>query len=283
VVTAILGGLGAALMFSVGTLCSSRSTRMIGPWSVLAWVMLFGLVLNLGMIAVVGGPGRLDAGLVGWMAAAGVGNVVGLLLSYSALRHGKVGLVAPITSTEGAIAAVIAVIQGESLGTASAVLLVLIVTGVVLAGLAPEELPIEGERKVYAVLLASAAAVAFGISLYATGHLSSRLPLPWVLLPPRLIGVIAITVPLAATRRLRLTRRALPLVLAGGISEVVGFSSYTWGARGGIAVAAVLVSQFAAISGIAAYVLFRERLSRLQIGGVSVIIIGVSVLSAVRA
>ena len=281
--TAILGGLGAALMFSVGTLCSSRSSRMIGPWSVLAWVMAFGLVLNLGMIAVVGGPGHLDAGLVGWMVAAGVGNVVGLLLSYSALRHGKVGLVAPITSTEGAIAAVIAVIHGESLGTASAVLLVLIVTGVVLAGLAPEELPVEGERKVYAVLLASAAAVAFGISLYATGHLSSRLPLPWVLLPPRLIGVVAITVPLAATRRLRLTRRALPLVLAGGVSEVVGFSSYTWGARGSIAVAAVLVSQFAAISGIAAYVLFRERLSRLQIGGVSVIIIGVSVLSAVRA
>ncbi|HEY5031738.1 MAG TPA: DMT family transporter [Actinomycetes bacterium] len=281
--TAILGGLGAALMFSVGTLCSSRSSRMIGPWSVLAWVMAFGLVLNLGMIAVVGGPGHLDAGLVGWMVAAGVGNVVGLLLSYSALRHGKVGLVAPITSTEGAIAAVIAVIHGESLGTASAVLLVLIVTGVVLAGLAPEELPVEGERKVYAVLLASAAAVAFGISLYATGHLSSRLPLPWVLLPPRVIGVVAITVPLAATRRLRLTRRALPLVLAGGVSEVVGFSSYTWGARGSIAVAAVLVSQFAAISGIAAYVLFRERLSRLQIGGVSVIIIGVSVLSAVRA
>lgn len=270
-------------MFAIGTLCSSRSSRMIGPKSVLAWVMLFGLVVNLGMVAVVGGPGHVDGGVVAWMAAAGGGNVVGLLLAYSALGHGKVGLVAPILSTEGAIAAVIAVTQGETLGATSAVLLVIIVSGVVLAGLAPETAPVEGERKVYAVLLASAAAVAFGVSLYATGHLSSRLPLPWVLLPPRVIGVLAVTIPLAAARRLRLTRRALPLVITAGLTEVLGFSSYTWGARQGIAVAAVLVSQFAAISGIAAYLLFRERLTRLQIGGVSVIIVGVTVLSAVRA
>ena len=44
-VTAILGGLGAALMFSVGTVCSSRSSRMIGAFSVLAWVMLTGLLV----------------------------------------------------------------------------------------------------------------------------------------------------------------------------------------------------------------------------------------------
>jgi drug/metabolite transporter (DMT)-like permease len=282
-VTAILGGLGAALMFSMGTLCSSRSSRLIGPSSVLSWVMLVGIVVNVAMIAVVGAPPHLDGGTVGWMFAAGAGNVVGLMLAYSALRHGKVGLVAPILSTEGAIAAVFAVIAGETLGTTSAVLLVIIATGVVLAGLAPEETPVEGERKVFAVLLASSAALGFGVSLFATGHLSSRLPLPWVLLPPRLLGVVFLTIPMAATHRLRLTHKALPLVVTAGLAEVIGFSSYTWGARQGIAVAAVLVSQFAAISGIGAYLLFRERLSRLQIGGVSIIVIGVAVLSAVRA
>ena len=281
--TAILGGLGAAIMFAAGTVCSSRSSRMIGPWAVVSWVMLFGLLLNVAMIAVVGGPGPLDAGLIGWMAAAGGGNIVGLLLAYTALRHGKVGVIAPILSTEGAIAAVIAVTQGETLGATSAVLLVIIVIGVVLSGLAPETVPVEGERKVMAVLLASAAAVAFGISLYATGHLSPRLPLPWVVLPARLIGVVALTIPLAVTRRLTLTRKALPLVVTTGCTEVIGFASYTWGAREGIAVAAVLVSQFAAISGIAAYLLFRERLSRLQLGGVSLLVISVSILSAVRA
>jgi drug/metabolite transporter (DMT)-like permease len=282
-VAAILGGFGAALMFSVGTLCSSRSSRMIGSLSVLAWVMLSGLVVNLVGVAVVGLPAHLSGATLGWMLTAGAGNLGGLALSYTALRNGKVGLVAPIASTEGAIAAVVAVLAGEPLGTVSALLLAAIVCGVALAAAAPEELPVEGERKALAVSLASAAAVAFGVSLFATGHISGSLTLPWVLLPPRLLGVAAVTIPLALTRRLRLTRRAVPLVLAGGMSEVLGFSSYTLGARHGIAVAAVLVSQFAAISSVAAYLLFRERLTRLQLTGVAIVIVGVAALSAVRA
>ena len=49
--------------------------------------------------------------------------------------------------------------------------------------------------------------------------------------------------PLALTGRLEITRRALPLVVASGVCEVLGFYSYTTGARHGIAVAAVLASQ----------------------------------------
>lgn len=281
--TAILGGLGAALMFAIGTLCSSRSSRYIGAWSVVSWVMLVGLVVNLAMIVAVGAPDHVDASTIGWMFAAGAGNLVGLVLAYTALRHGKVGLVAPITATEGAIAAVVAVLRGETLGATSAVLLVVIVTGVVLASIAPDETPIEGERKTYAALLAMMAALAFGVSLYATGRLSSVLSVPWVLLPPRLLGVVFLTIPLGLTKRLRLTRRALPLVVVTGCTEVLGFASFTWGARQGIAVAAVLVSQFAAIAGIAAYVVFRERLSRRQVLGVSIILVGVALLSAARA
>jgi drug/metabolite transporter (DMT)-like permease len=282
-VTAILGGLGAALMFSVGTLCSSRSSRMIGAFSVLAWVMLTGLVVNLVGVAAVGPPQHLTGGTVAWMAVAGLGNIVGLALAYTALRNGKVGLVAPITSTEGAIAAALAVAAGEPLGVASGLLLAFIVAGVALAAAAPEDLPVEGERKGLAVSLATGAALAFGVSLYATGHISNVLTLPWVLLPPRLIGVVAVTIPLALSKKLRLTRKAVPLVVAAGLSEVLGFASYTVGARQDVAVAAVLVSQFAAISGIGAYLLFRERLTRLQLAGVAVIIVGVAALSVVRA
>ena len=271
------------MMFSVGTLCSSRSSRMIGALSVLAWVMLSGLAVNLVGVALVGPPRQLSGATLGWMFVAGAGNVVGLALTYTALRHGKVGLVAPITSTEGAIAAVLAVLAGEPLGLVSAMLLATIACGVMLAAAAPERLPIEGERKTLAVSLASAAAVAFGVSLFATGHISSSLTLPWVLLPPRLLGVIAVTIPLALTRRLRITRGAVVLVVAAGLSEVAGFSCYIFGARHSIAVAAVLVSQFAGISAVGAYLLFRERLTRLQLGGVAIVIVGVAALSVVRA
>ena len=280
---AVLGGLGAALMWATGTLCSARSSRIIGPASVLAWVMLTGLAANLAVVAVGPRPGPLSGSDVALMVTAGVGNVLGLFLAYSALRRGKVGLVAPILSTECAIAAVLAVATGDALGVASALLLVVMASGVVLAAVAPEELPVPGERTSAPVGLATLAALSFGVSLFATGRLGASLPVGWTLLPPRVVGVVAVTIPLALTRRLRLTRPAVPLVVTAGLAEVLGFASYVAGARHGIAVAAVLASQFAAIASVAAYVLFRERLTRLQLGGVGLIVLGVAALTAIKA
>ncbi len=280
---AILGGLGAALMWAASTLCSSRSSRMIGAASVLAWVMLAGLAANLVVVAVGPLPGPLNGSDLALMLASGVGNALGLFLVYSALRRGKVGLVAPIASTEGAIAAVLAVATGESLGVPSALLLAVMASGVVLAAVAPEGLPVPGERRSASVGLAALAALSFGIGLFATGRLGASLPVGWALLPPRVVGVVAVTIPLALTGRLRLTRPAVPLVVAAGLAEVLGFASYVAGARHGIAVAAVLGSQFAAIASVAAYVLFRERLTRLQLGGVGLIVLGVAALTAIKA
>jgi drug/metabolite transporter (DMT)-like permease len=75
----------------------------------------------------------------------------------------------------------------------------------------------------------------------------------------------------------------MPFVVAAGICEVLGFYSYTAGARHGIAVAAVLASQFATIAAVGAYFLFHERLNRIQLAGVSSVILGVALLSALRA
>jgi drug/metabolite transporter (DMT)-like permease len=130
--------------------------------------------------------------------------------------------------------------------------------------------------------LAAIAALGFGISLYATGRVSSTLPLAWVVLPTRLIGALVVALPLLARGRLRLARGAAPLVVTAGLCEVLGFSSYTLGARHDIAVAAVVACQFAALSAIGGYALFGERLSRAQVAGVVVLLAGVTLLSAVR-
>jgi drug/metabolite transporter (DMT)-like permease len=71
-------------------------------------------------------------------------------------------------------------------------------------------------------------------------------------------------------------------VLAG-VCEVGGFASFTVGAREAIAVSAVLASLFAALATIAAYFLFRERLVRDQRIGVAGIVVGVALLSVLRA
>jgi len=280
-VIAVAGGLGAALMWAASTLCSSRSSRMLGAASVLAWVMTTGLVLNLLLLAVTRPVRPTQAATIGWLGVVAVGNLVGLLLVYSALRIGKVGVVAPLASTEGALAALLAVAAGEQITTATTLVLAVIAAGVVLAAAAPEERPVIGEHKTRAAVLALLAAVSFAFGLYATGHVSSSVALPWLLLAPRLLGVVAIAIPLALTRSLRLTRRAVPLVVGAGISEVVGVASYAIGSRHGVAISAVLASQFAAFAAVGAYILFRETLTRLQLYGVTIVIVGVATLTAV--
>ncbi|MDQ3875626.1 MAG: DMT family transporter [Actinomycetota bacterium] len=280
---AILGGLGAATVFATATLCSSRSARMIGASPVLAWVMMLGFLIVVPWAAVEGMPDGLDAASVGWLVVAGLGNVLGLLLAYSALRIGKVGVVAPVVSTEGAIAAVISVIAGEQIARGVGLTLAVIAVGIVLAAATREGEALSAQGIDWAVgLYAIGAAVSFGLSLYATARVSAELPVVWALLPARVVGVLAVAVPLALTSRLRLTRRALPLVVTSGIAEVAGFFLFAIGSRHGIAVTAVLASQFGAIAGVAAFLLFRERLRMVQIIGVAMIVSGVSVLSVLQ-
>src|SRR5262245_53344519 len=117
---AIVGGLGAALAWALTLLCTSRATRMIGSGSVLAWVMLTGFCIVVPWAALVGIPDGLDRESTGWLLLAGLGNILGLLILYRALRIGKVGIVGPIVSTEGAVAAVLAVLAGQQVAAGSA-------------------------------------------------------------------------------------------------------------------------------------------------------------------
>ncbi|HET7572221.1 MAG TPA: DMT family transporter [Gaiellaceae bacterium] len=276
---AVLGGLGAAVCWATGTISAARASRMAGAWPVLGWVMLVGLLVA-APLAAAAGPHTLTAGEVGWMALSGAGNVGGLLLVYEAMRLGKVSVTAPITSTEGAIAAVLAVATGESLGISSSLLLAIIAVGVVLASLSGGA---SGAHPVSATFLAGGAALLFGTSLFATGRVSQSLPLAWALLSPRLVGVAAVTIPLLVRRRLRIPGRAAPFAALSGLCEVGGFASYAVGSRHAIAIAAVLASQFAALTVVASFVLFRERLRSIQLAGIAGIVVCVGLLTALRA
>ncbi len=279
---AILGGLAAAVMWGTATLCSSRSSRMLGAGTVLAWVMLSGLVIVLPLALASGVPPALDADVGRWLLLSGAMNVIGLALVYEALRLGKVGIVSPVASTEGAIAALLAILAGERLGVPTALLLVVITLGIVLASRPAEEREHEDRHPLASTLMAVGAAATFGVGLYASGRVSDLLPVVWVILPARVLGALFVAVPILLRGKLRLTRESAPLVVTAGLCEIAGMASYAIGARHGIAVAAVLASQFAAVAAIGAYVLFHERLSAVQRTGAGVILLGVAVLTAVN-
>jgi drug/metabolite transporter (DMT)-like permease len=314
-VVAIIGGLGAAVLWAAATLCSSRSSRMLGSRVVLGWVMVVGVIVGLPIAAVSPGPDTLEPSTLALLGLAGICYVFGLQLTYAALRIGKVSIVAPIVATEGAVAALIAVALGDQIGIVAGLMLALIATGVVLSTLEPgradvpagdfdmvadaldgpaPEAPsattptatVTGERPVEtrrAALLSVGAALLFGVGLVAAGKSAALVLVAWVALSARLVGIVVVVIPLVLQRRLRVTRVALPLVVVAGVGEVFGSMLSAWGSRDSIAIAAVMGSQFAAIAAVAAYFLFGERLGHLQVAGVALIVGGVTVLAAVTA
>ncbi len=307
---AIVGGLGAATLWAAATLASSRSSRMIGSRVVLAWIMIIGSIVGLPLALATGVPTEVSGEAYVLMAIAGASYSGGLYLAYRALTVGKVSIVAPIVATEGALAAVLAIILGDPLALGSVVVLALIAGGVVLSSMEPArpDVPagdieltadaIEGpapQRGSYAasampqgpdtrqaVLLSIGSAMIFAIGLVATGMAASLVAPIWVAVSSRLVGLVLVALPLLLQRRLTMTRAVLPLVVLSGAAEVLGSTLSAWGATDSIAIVAVLGSQFAAIAAVAAFLLFKERLSQRQTLGVGIIVAGVTALAILQ-
>jgi drug/metabolite transporter (DMT)-like permease len=285
---AIVGGLGAALSWAIATLASSRSSRMIGPASVLGWVMAVGLVGAI-VPAMLVRPAVFGTPELAGLIVLGLSHNVGLLLAYRALTIGQVSIVAPIVATEGALAALLSVALGETLAASTALVLAVIAVGVVLAAAErprrDANVPAAHDPRLArrAALLAIAAALAFSVGLVLGGRLGAGgMPPAWIIVASRTVGVAIILLPLLAARRFRISRPALPLVVLSGLLEAAGSALYVVGASHGVAVAAVLSSQFAAVAAVGAFILFGERLQRLQLVGVVTIAVGITLLAAMQ-
>ena len=279
----LLGGLGAALSWATAALTAARASRAGGPARTLAWVMLIGLGLICPTL-LFADPSSLSAHTIVLLAVAGAGNVGGLLLEYAALRAGPVGVVAPIASTEGAIAAVIAAVAGQPVSAAVVPVLVVLSVGVFLAAGGGVDAPhLPGQHRYRAAVLALGAAGLFAVNLYALGQAGSQASVVWTLWPARLVGTVMVALPLAAQGKLRLPRMPLAWAAASGVAEVLGILAYATGARHGVAVPAVVGSQFAALAAVGGFYLFGERLAPRQVAGLVIIGVGVAALAVIQA
>ena len=276
---AILGGLGAALSWGLSTVVASRSTRMIGSQQALAYVMLLGLGALAVLAPASGVPQHASGHAWAWAVLAGAGSAAGLSMMYRAVHLGKVGVVAPIASTEGALAAVFSIALGETLTAGVAVCLIVIACGVVVVTMRGHAADVHLRPSLYAL----GAACLFGVNLVASARAGDALGALWTIFVARIVGVSMIALPLLLRGRLRLPGAAWWLVCFSATAEVVGYVCYVTGAHHGVAIPAVLGSQFAAVATIASFAMFDERIGPRQIAGAVVIVTGVSVLAVLRA
>ena len=275
----VLAGLTAAVMWGLSTVVASRSTKAIGSQGALAWVMVIGFGMTLALIPLAGVPHGVSGSAWAWAVTAGFGSAFGLSLMYRALRIGKVGVVAPIASTEGALAAVLSIALGERLTAGVAVCLAVIALGIFVVTLRGSATDIHLRPSLYAM----AAACSFGVGLVGSSKAGTELGALWTILVARVIGVSAVAAPLIVTRSLPRPGRVWWMVTFSAIAELVGFAAFIGGSQHGVAIPAVLASQFAAVAAATSYLVFGERLGLRQRAGAVVIFAGVAVLSLLRA
>jgi drug/metabolite transporter (DMT)-like permease len=282
-VIAVFGGLVAALSWGITTLSGSRASRIAGAGPALSWTIIVGTLVLVPAILVSGRGTTLTAAALFWVAVAGFGNVVGLLLEYRGFRYGPVGLIASIASCEGLIASAISLLAGASASWLLLLTVPVLTTGLVLV-MMPDAAQIAAAPSWSAAsMYAAGAALTFGASLYATAQIAGSLPLVWAVLPSRLVGMVVLVLPLLATSKLRIPRAATPWVVAAGLAEVVGFTSFALASRHNVLIAAVLASQFGVVATVGAAVGLHERLRARQWFGVSLVGVGVALVAASSA
>lgn len=278
---AVFGGLIAAAAWGCSTIFASRSSRQIGAESTLGWVGIGGAIVITPVALVYGikpGTEWTDWALV---VVGAAGSVIGLRFTYKALSQGKVGVVVAITSTEGAIAAAIAFALGAPFGLLAGVGIMLATLGVAAVGLGrhtgDSAEAVRDSRK--AAVNASVAAAVFGSSLYVSGDVAARVGPPWVVMGARWLGILTMAVPQLARGKFSAARPAVYFALAAGGLESCGFLGFLWGAEANIGIAAVVATQYATIATLISWVVLRERLSRVQLGGIAAVVVGVILLS----
>lgn len=229
------------------------------------------LVRQQGLASSFGGDGVL------WAMAAGVAGAAGLVCFYSALASGTMGVVAPISSLGAVVPVLLGLLSGEHPSATAWVGMAIAVTGAALAS-GPE---LAGAVPPRPVILAAAAAVFFGLSLFSLDR-GARYALLETLWGMRLTSVAIFLVAVLVVRSVGgARRRDLPALAAIGLGDVTANGLFAYASsRGMVSVASVLGSLYPVATLFWASLLLGERLRRVQAIGVLLTLAGVLAIAA---
>ncbi len=267
-------GLATALQWGIGALALRPAAREISSQTFTFWFAAYNTLI----LAVPGGILIAQQGLsteallIG--LAAGVAELVALLFYARALKIGDLVTVAPLTSLEGAFAAVLGIIAGATVSGLSGIALALCVIGGLFLGL-PGGLRIRAPGSAFAV----ASAGAFGVLLWLVGSTHTN-TLVLLLVLNAFVFVVLGAVYVRELHPSRTSPRSHMMLLIAAVLSLGGLLTYAYGARhGSLPVTAVLAAQFAVPAVIGGFILHKERLTATQGGGAVVLLIGVSLLA----
>jgi drug/metabolite transporter (DMT)-like permease len=282
----VASGLASAFGYAVHDYLLVRIVRSVSLWTALLWVMLVGVAVLLPLALIVDGlpSGEAQWRAAGFAAASGVLEFLGLGALLKGLSTGNLSVVTPLGSLAGGFAAVIAIVLGETLPPIAWVGLPLAVAGGLMASVerAPESA--FGERRRTRATagagwaLLSAALFAGTLLFFAE---ATALP-PLSLAAVGRVSTTIVVVPVAlltggAVLPREFRRRA---AVAGAVDAGAFVALAAAISRGPVAIASVSVAQAGTWAVVIGLVVLRERLGRVQLAGVVLACVAITLLAA---
>jgi drug/metabolite transporter (DMT)-like permease len=275
-VKAIALALGASLTWGVADFYGPLKGRTLGALRVLFYVQLSGLAAIALVVAIRGrGPASWAALLA---VPAAISGTLGLYAYYRGVAVGAISIVAPIAGISAAVPVAVGVASGDRPSVRQVVGMVCALAGVFLASREPGR---RSNRFAAGAGLALLAAVGFG-GYFPPMHAAGNADFWWASLFFRMtsslvvLSVLAIRRPSLAIER----RNLLPLALIG-IGDLLGNVLFAAASTTGlVSVTSVLASLYPIVTVIMARLVLRERVARLQEGGIALTLAGVALISA---
>ncbi len=284
--TVLLALLGA-LFIGISDFLGGAASQKASPLTVSAVLQLTAL-LTLAPIAAVLGASALTAGDLGLGAVSGVLTSVAFLGFFTALAHGRIGVVLPVSAAVAALLpAVAGVVGGNQLSALALGGVVCALVAIPLVAYEPEEgaaEPQEGASERWSaakqVLVSTVCGAGFGVYFICIGHTSTDSGL-WPTVA-NLVVAVAVTIPVAARAGLMPGPATAPrLAIFGGLALGVADATLTTALqRGPLTVASVLGNLYPLVTIVLGVVLLKERVHRWHAVGIALALAGVTMIAA---
>jgi len=226
----------------------------------------------------------MSASLQVWLIGMGAAvlTVSGALALSKAFALGKASIVAPLVTSYGVVTTLLSWAAGEQISLIQLFCIALCVLGVILSSIHSDSKIPHTTQAGSSIAYALLAAVFYGTSFWLQGHYVLPVLGPVTMLwLAYLIGLmVLIVIVLRIEDGLKIPPLKNCMTLTGAsLMNLGGFSSFAWGAvAGSVSVVTVISTLSGGIAAILGYVFFKERLAKIQILGVVLVLLGAFVL-----
>jgi len=280
-------GLLAAVFWGATDFLVGVNARAVGVKRAVLFGQLLGLLL-MSIIIVISADQWEKFISASWRAVgtgvvASLCTVVGALALSKAFAVGKTAVVAPLVTSYGVFTTLLAWLGGDALSAWQVSGILVCFFGVLLASRSNHGGDFERKTtSTISVGFALLAAMLYGISFWIQG----KFALP-ALGPVNMLALgYAVGVMFLIPEAFRLLRdhatirpKTLGSLCGASLFNLGGFSAFSWGAlNGSVSVVTVISTLSGGIAAILGYFFYRERLSVIQIGGVSLVLLGAVLL-----